>query len=254
MPLIDSDEFRSYFLRIRPIFSQMYNIAHLITGNADSAEYCVQCAILDCWLAEESAGSVHGFREAFRRRTIRAALKARKENREFDWTDLQLTDTDSTPALIQLRKEPVEQRRVLSLHYACGFSPRKCASICGIEPRRARSVINRFEKRIARKLSAQDRRRVDSLLPKIFRDLLSRPDPDAPEAAAVFRTFQSDASDIRKPARLPARIARVAFAVVLTVLCMVGFFLAAVLIQPASIEAPQPLSPTPTAFEDTFHP
>lgn len=253
MPITDTDEFQAYYIRIRPIFSLLYNIAHLITGNADSAEYCIQCAILDCWLAGESTGSVHGFRESIRSRCIKISKSTRNESDEFDWSGLQLNDTDNGPILVQLKKEPVDHQRILALHYCCGFSAHRCAVFCKTETRKARAAINRFERRITRKLSPSERRRSDTIVSKTMREILSRTDPAAPELSAVFRTFQADAQETQRPSHLPARILRIIFTIILTILCVVGFFLAAVLMQPVSIQSVPDSNPQ-TVIQDNFNP
>lgn len=233
MSIHDTDEFQTYYTRIRPIFPLLFNIAHLITGSSDSAEYSIKCAMLDCWLAGENNAVMHGFRESLRSRTIRAAMRSRNDDEEFDWSGLPLNETDTDPIMLQLRKEPIDAQRVLALHYGCGFSARKCASLCNIEPRKARGMIERFRRRMARKLSASRRRRFEASMPKYIRDILSRPGTELPEAAAIFRAFQDDARDALRPSRLPARILRIILTFFLALLCVLGFFLAAVLMQPA---------------------
>ena len=63
----ESEDFQLYFSRVRPIYHQLFNLAHAITGNCEQAEYCLQYAMLDCWAAGDASASRHGFREGLRR-------------------------------------------------------------------------------------------------------------------------------------------------------------------------------------------
>ena len=71
----DSEDFQIYFNRIRPIYHELFNLAHAVTGSSAQAEYSLQYALLECWCLGSAPSSRHGFREALRRATLRAALK-----------------------------------------------------------------------------------------------------------------------------------------------------------------------------------
>lgn len=231
------EEFQLYFSRIRPIYYQLFSIAHAITGNCDQAEYCLQYAMLDCWSSGDANASHHGFREGLRSSVIRAALKS-ASNEEYDWKGLQ-TDPDSDDPLAKLiAQEPAELQRLIALHYGCGLSPRRIAKAVGWDLDRVHTLLSRFEARTRRRLSGGDRRRFDVQVVRTVRSQLSQTNTMAPEMGSIFRTFQADAASIARPNRLPARILRAVLAVILAIFCIVAFWFTAVLIQPAVLETP----------------
>lgn len=237
------EEFQLYFTRIRPIYHQLFNIAHAITGNCDQAEYCLQYAMLDCWSAGDANASHHGFREGLRSSVTRAALKCASGD-EYDWPGLQ-TDPDSEDPLVKLiAQESKDLQRLLTLRYGCSLSPRRIARIVDWDLNRVQTLLRRFEARTRRRLSTGDRRRFDSLIVRTVRGQLNQANPLAPEIGSTFRTFQADAASITRPNRLPARILRAVLAVVLAIFCVVAFWFTAVLMQPAVLEEPVPVEIT----------
>ena len=71
MARIESEDFQLYFSRIRPIYHQLFGIAHAITGSCEQAEYALQFAMLECWSAGIVNASQHGFREGLRNILLR---------------------------------------------------------------------------------------------------------------------------------------------------------------------------------------
>ena len=233
----DQEDFQLYFSRLRPICHQLFNLAHAITGSCEQAEYCLQYAMLDCWAAGDASASRHGFREGLRTSVTRTALKiAGTEDVEYDWDGLSAQEGEADPLMHLIAQEGAELRRVLALRYGCELSPRRVAHLMGIDVNRTKTLLKRFEARVRHKLSAADRRKCESLITRAVRARMSQPGPLAPEMNNVFRTFQADAASITRPNRLPARILRGAFATLLALLCIVAFWLAAVLMQPAVLE------------------
>ena len=235
----DSEDFQVYFSRIRPIYAELFNLAHAVTGASAQAEYSLQYAMLECWSLGELPSSRHGFRGALRSATLHAALKApRDAEAEEDWDGLQAPANPGDAIARMIAQEPIELRRMLALRYGCGLSLRRSARLASVEPRRAQQMLQRFEARARRTLPAADRRRFELRIARAVRSGLSQPSPQAPEIGSVFRTFQADAASISRPSRLPVRILRVALAAVLALLCVAAFWMAAVLMQPARLESP----------------
>ena len=254
MTRTDAEDFQLYFSRIRPIYHRLFNLVHAVTGNCDQAEYCLQYAMLDCWTNGDASANRHGFRESLCSAVIRAALRlAQSEGggAEFDWDGLSAPEGEGSPVAQLITQEPLEMRRMLALRYGCGLSLRRIARLTGCERSRAQALLRRFEARARRRLSGGDRRRADLLIARAVRAQLALPSSQAPEIGSVFRTFQADAASISRPSRLPARILRAVLAAVLAVLCVAAFWLVAVLMQPARLEAP--VHPeTPTAAEEAI--
>ncbi len=245
----EQDDFQLYFSRVRPIYYQLFNLAHAITGNCEQAEYCLQYAMLDCWAAGDASASRHGFREGLRSSAMHAALRlADTEEAEFDWDGLNAPEDESDPLLKQVAQEPLDLRRFLALRHGCGLSPRRIAKLTGNDTSRVQAMLRRFEARTRRKLSASDRRRADSMMAQAVRNSMNRPSPLAPEMGSVFRSFQADAATITRPSRLPGRILRAVLTAALALFCIAAFWLVAVLMQPAVLEETEP----PAAQEETI--
>lgn len=242
------EEYQQYFSRLRPIYPQLFNLAHAIVGNCDQAEYCVQYALVDFWAMGHASTSRHGFREELRSTVIRTARKtaATSEAREaeFDWDALAGDGIGENPILRQIAQEPLETRRLLALHYGCGLSPGHIAPLCRTDARRVQLLLRRFEARIRHRVAPAERRRCEALIARTIRALMAQPVAGMPELSKVFRNFQVDAESINRPSRLPVRLLHGALAALLGLLCITAFWLAAVLLQPAVLEEPD--APTAT--------
>ena len=237
----DAKDIQLYFSRIRPIYHQLFNLAHAIAGNCDQAEYCLQYAMLDCWANGDASANRHGFRESLRSSVIRTALRMSQSEEgksEFDWDGLSAREEGASPVATFIVQEPMEARRILALRYGCGLTLRQIARLVGCEAGRVQTLLRRFEARVRRRLSGGDQRRADLLIAQAVRAQMALPCPQAPEIGSVLRTFQADAASITRPSRLPMRILHAVLALVLALLCILAFWLTAVLMQPAQLEAP----------------
>ena len=236
------EEFQLYFNRLRPIYHQLFNLAHAITGNCDQAEYCLQYAMLDCWSAGDVSASHHGFREGLRSSVVRAALRLAAsgdaQGAEFDWDGLQADGGDAPPLQRLIAQEAPETRRALALRYGCGLSPRRIARLLGGESARVQTLLRRFGARTRRRLGVANMRRCERMITQAVRAQLAQPAPLAPDMGGVFRTFQADAASASRPSRLPARVLHAVLAAVLALFCIAAFWFAAVLMQPTALEAP----------------
>ena len=242
----DSEDFQVYFNRIRPIYPELFNLAHAVTGASAQAEYSLQYAMLECWSLGELPASRHGFREALRSATLHAALKNPGDaDGGEDWDGLQTPANPGDPIARLIARESVELRRLLALHWGCGLTLRRSARLTSVDFRRAQQMLQRFEARARRELPAADRRRIDLRIARAVRSGLSLPSPQAPELSNMLRTFQMDAASVSRSSRLPGRILRIVLAVILTLACMLVFWFAAVLLQPAVLEE----SAAPSAIE-----
>lgn len=232
MSQTETELLQSYLNRVRPIYHQLFNLAHALTGSADAAEYCLQCALLQGWTAGEEAGSRHGFRELMRREVMRAGLK--NVAVELDWDGLNdPAEDDGMQQAVAL--ESVDMRRILALHCGCRLSARQIARVCGMDVRRVKAMLRRFEARARRKLGAAGKP-MDAQISRAVRSMLAQPGEIAPDMLSVFRSFQTDAGAAQRPSRLPGRIVRAVLAVLMALLCAGAFWFAAVLLQPPVME------------------
>ena len=247
----DSEDFQVYFNRIRPIYQELFNLAHAVTGASAQAEYSLQYAMLECWSLGELPSSRHGFREALRSATLHAALKNPGDaDAEEDWDGLRTPSNPDDPIARLIAQESMELRRMLALRCGCGLSLRRSARLAGVEYRRAKQLFQRFEARARRALPPTDRRRSELRIARAVRSGLTQPNPLAPELSNMLRTFQMDAASVARSSRLPGRILRLIVAAVLTLACMLVFWLAAVLLQPAVLESPAAASAVETVAPD----
>lgn len=237
MAYSEAEEFQLFIGRIRPIYHYLFNLAHAITGNRDQAEYALQSAMLGSWSAGDATASRHGFREGLRSGVIRAALRT-GQGREIDWDGLNAPTENSDPIMLSIVQESTETRRLLALRHGCGLSPRRIARLTGQDLSRIQTLLHRFDVRTRRRLSSTERRRYDLRINRAVRSLLFQPSHQAPEIGSVLRTFQADAADVIQPSRLPARIVRAIVMTVLALLCIIAFWLTAVLMQPAVMDVP----------------
>ena len=247
----DSEEFQLYFNRIRPIYHELFNLAHAVTGASAQAEYSLQYALLECWSLGELPSSRHGFREALRSATLHAALKnPGGADAENDWDGLRAPARPDDAIARLIAQEGAELRRMIALRYGCGLTLRKSARLTGVEARRAKQLFQRFEARARRALPPADRRRFELRISRTVRSGLTQPSPLAPELNNMLRTFQMDAASVARSNRLPGRILRCIVAAVLMLACMLVFWLAVVLLQPAVLEEPAATSAVETAVPD----
>ena len=235
MARAESEDYRQYFSRIRPIYNRLFGIAHAVTGNCDQAEYAVQSAMLDCRdLAGISVGN-HAFRETLRSSVLSAALQLTDtdEDVEFDWNGLSAA---GEPIAAQIAQEPPENQRILVLKYGCGLSVRRIARICDTDARHVVSVLHRFETRMCRKLPDLAHSGFDTRVTHAINAALDSPNASIPEIGSVFRAFLSDACVQPLPSRIPARILKAIVLFTLITACVVAFWFAAILLQPPTLE------------------
>lgn len=229
-----SDQLRAWFRDVEPVCAELFNAAHAMCGNYDLAEYALRCAILDVWLQNASGGM--GFRErlrnALRREAFDAALSDEGLAAEFTWPGLPpAREGDALAA--QLGRERVEIQRLALLRYGCGLSPRAVGQLTGLSQNQARAELSRLEARCRRTLTGQDRSRTEALIAQRMKKALSRHGPGVPHPAQVYRAFEAEAVGSAAPGHRVTRAVGAVLAALLALLCAGGFWLFAILVQPA---------------------
>lgn len=229
----------AFFSRVTPVVPELFNMAYAICGNYDLAEYVVQYTLMEAWIGESRGGM--GFREGMRHTlrqvAVEEALEPRENPPEFTWDGLKGESDD--PVLKLLARESAETRRVVALRVGCGLQPARIARLMGVSAGRVREILDRFERSASRKLPAQQRtKRFDMMLYRSVGHAFDLADAGMPSLGVIYRTFEAEAQETRRPTHLAARIFRRALLIVLAAVLALVFWLGAVLIQPEIPEKP----------------
>ena len=232
-----SEELRAYFRRVRVIYPELFNMAYAICGNYDLAEYALRSAILEAWQQNVSGGM--GFREKLRgdvrRIALHEALLPRPEHAECTWDGLQFPDSDD-PLLRQAAQESQDMRRVLALRFGCGLSLARISRIMGCSAAQVRAMLERFESRCRRRLTQQNRRRFDAMMSQAVRQTFVQSGADMPDAAAMYRAFEAEASETAVSTHRIARIVCRVLMLALAILCAILFWFFAVISAPPVLQ------------------
>ena len=127
---------------------------------------------------------------------------------------------------------------MVALRYGCGLSAARIGKLMGTSAGRTRELLDRFERRTLRRLPKEQKRRGEAAIARAVANRLSQPDSAMPSLSAIYRSFESEATETRRPSHLASRILHRVLCIVLIALCGVVFWLAAVLMQPAPLDAP----------------
>jgi DNA-directed RNA polymerase specialized sigma24 family protein len=231
-----ADELRLYFARVRPVYQELFGMAHAITGNYDRAEYCLQRTILEGFLRRRRFRSARGFRESLKSDMRRIALAGEMAEREltFDaFAQSVLGGPAADPMRRLIEQEDAVMRRLIMLRHGCELSARQSARAVGMPGKQGETLLARFEKRAKRRLDSAQRARIEGRLQDICREeLLSGA---APDAGAVLRTFEAEAAGALKPVGLVPKIAARLLFVAALLLVALFVWLAAAVIRPAAL-------------------
>ena len=246
-----SEALRSWFRRIDPIYPELFNMAHVICGNYDLAEYALRSAILEVW--SQNADSGMGFREklrgTLRAEALRIANEEGEEGAEFTWPGFSAGAGDE---LLRLAgRESPEVQRMLMLRYGIGMSPSQIARLTGTTAAQVRTALDRFESRCRRSLSSQERSRFDALFGRLARQQLASRS-GIPHPSAVYRAFEAEASGLQVSEHRVTQVVFRLLMLAMAVVCAVLFWLFAVLVQPPDIRPEAPAESDPPAIIETF--
>ena len=232
-----SDGLRTYYGRVVSAIPELFNMAYAICGNYDLAEYALEYTLMEAWVGENHGGI--GFRENLRntlkRVAMEEALELRAETPEFTWNGL--CGERESPFLAALAQESVETRRAVALRYGCELPAVRIAKLMDCSPGHVHELLDRFERRVRRRLSAGEKRRFDALASRSVRQAFSETSEDMPSLSAIYRSFIQEAAETQRPRHLAAKIVRRSVSILLAVLCALMFWFAAALVHPA-LETP----------------
>jgi len=234
----NSDALRAFFSRVTPAIPELFNMAYAICGNFDLAEYALGCTLMEAWNGETHGGMGfrEGLRNTLRRVACEAALGERGAAQEKTWDGL--AEESDDPLLKLLAAESAETRRAAALRYGCGLPAARIARLTGLSQARVKELLERLGRAAARRLPPQERRHAEQRLAKAIRREFERAGEDMPSLGLIYRSFEAEAAETRRPRHLTSRILKRLLAGVLAVLCALLFWLAAVLIQPAPAVGP----------------
>ena len=222
-----NEELRAYFDRASKYIPELFNIAHAITGNYDSAEYAVQCALSEAWL--KGSRSRKGLRDDLKDAVRQASLKqAEKPVEEMTW-EMAEADTDTALARV-LFQESTDVRRVAALRYGCDLSYAQIARLTGMTEGNARDVLERFKRRLRRETAGGEEPSIREWVEKIFQKV----DRTMPGLNVIYRSFESEMSEhvrVHEKKHHVSRFAAAILTAVIVVICLAGFWLIAVLTQ-----------------------
>ena len=249
-----TEELQLYFNRLRPLYRELFGMAHAICGNCETAEYALQRTILDGWTRHARGRGKVGFREgmraALKRIAVQEALRQRSEDVEMTWNELgpgaveaDPEDAEANPEeallLREIQAEDTDMRRMLMLHHGCGLRAQTIARLMGSSAGQVQTQLERFASRTRRKLPARLRRHFEPTLAGVIREALIQTSANVPDPGTVYRTFEVEASQGRRnPRKYLSQAVNAAIFVVLALLCAVVFWLVAVLMQAPEIDAP----------------
>ena len=258
-----TEQLQIYFSRIKPIYRELFGMAHVICGNYETAEYVLQRAVLEGWTRNERSVRRVGFRESVRAELKRIAMQEagrQKADVEMTWNglvpdaiedvvDAELDNPEDILLLQEIHKEDVEMRRMIMLRFGCGMRAPVIARLLGMTVKQVQSKIEQFEARTRRKLPAKLRRHYDATIVRVVREDLRQTSANVPDPGTVYRTFEVEASQGKKsPRKYASRALGAILFAVLALLCAAIFWLIAVLIQAPQTE--QPAAPMPAIVED----
>ena len=236
--LDNPDAMREFYSRVTPVIPELFNMAYAICGSYDLAEYALQYTLVEAWNSESHGGM--GFREGLRNTLRRVAMAQAIQNssgaKAFSWDGL--IEAGDDPVMELLAAEDDDVRRAVALRFGCGLPAAKGAKLIGISPAQMKVMLSRFERAAVRRLPLSERRRFEQRLVKAVRREFSTADEDMPSLGAIYRSFEAEAMESRRPKRLAKRIVKRMLLILLAALCALVFWLAAVLIQPAPMEQP----------------
>ena len=231
------EELRQYCAKIRPVYCELYSIAHVILGNAERAEAVVRRVIAAGWHGEGQRSMRLGFRDGMRSEVKRAAyMEAVRSTSDVTWDGLAADEVEGAseePFLRKAADEDAEHRRILALHYGCGFSAKYIGKLLDMPKRDVQRYLQHFEHKLHK-----PHKDAEAYCRQIVRTEFAKPDANAGGMAAVYRMLQSSEGTNEKRTHPVLRYILRSVAGILTIAILGAiFWLMAVLIQSPKLEA-----------------
>ena len=229
-----TDEMRLYFARVRPLCGEIYATGLVITGDYQRADYVLRETVLRGWQSHRHFRSSRGFSTRLREEARRVALSGVKGPGETPIEVFSAPSVEENPdSLMKLiRTETPLVRRLILLKFGCELHSKALARVCGVSVRQAEGQLNRFFRRLKRRLPQGERNHLDARLKALCREELQS--LGAPDLGALYRAFEAEAAGSDRPmGRMALRAASwVAAALLLLLLAGILWGVAAI-VQPA---------------------
>ena len=234
----------AYLQRLRPLYVELFRMAHAIVGNVELSEYVLRSAIVEAYLRRREWQGRMGFQDGLEHTVRSVALVELRRIRaagsfELDWA-LPPCPTPEHPVAQNLwsrfLRESETTQRIALLYYGCGLTNRQIAQVMRMGISEVSGRLRRLCSRLSRgaHLSGQrGRRALESYLEKLMLTALSQPGEEVPEAGAVFRSFERDVDGATRPRLTAGRVLATVIKVVGAVLLAAAFWLLAVLLEPS---------------------
>lgn len=232
-----------YFQRVRPVLRELFSMAYAICGNYELAEYVLQRTVVEGFSRfmrfRGRMGLWESLRVSVRGIAVQEALRISNVGIEITWDGFSEDKIDGAGDDAVLRivsAEDTSVRRMLIMRYGCALRAKKIARILEMPTQKVLQTLARIERRVASKLPAGRKSRAEALLQKAACAQLRLPSQPMPDPGAVFRSFEAEVSQIRRPKRVFQRATAILIVIFLAVMCAGAFWIAAVLLQPAVLE------------------
>ncbi len=234
----------AYLQRLRPLYVELFRMAHVIVGNGELSEYVLRSAIVEAYLRRREWQGRMGFQDGLEHTVRSVALVELKRMRaagsfELDWT-LPPCPSPQQPVDQNLHgrflRESEATQRIALLYYGCGLTNRQIAQVMRMGAAEVSGRLRRLCSRLSRSahLTGQrGRRTLESHLEKLALSALNQPGEDVPEAGAVFRSFERDVDGAARPRPTAGRVLAAVVKVAGAVLLAAAFWLLAVLLEPS---------------------
>ncbi|MGJ4851146.1 RNA polymerase sigma factor [Bacillota bacterium Meth-B3] len=236
------DEPSGYLGRLRPIYVRLFRTAHAIVGNLELSEYVLKSAIVEAWLRRGEWQGRMGFQDSLMHTVRTVALVELGGMRgagafEVDWVfpEPMLDDAAHRALLERLLRENGATQRVALLCYGADLSARQIAAVMQMRAGEVSARLRKLNSRLSRALKQGGRRgkpALEAQMEALCRAALGTPGEDVPEPGAVFRSFERDIAEARKPRASAGRVVGAVVKALLMLILAAAIWLMAVLLEP----------------------
>lgn len=242
-PTIDTPS--GYIEKLRPIYVELFRMAHVIVGNLELAEYVLRKAVYEAYRRRGEWRERMSFAEGLQQTVRMVGLAELQSIRavgsfESDWAPPELppdADPDQRALLSRVQRESPELVRELMLYYGCGLKVSQIAQIMAEKPTDVKDALFRFRRRLERSrahFQKGAKHAMEDQLERLLLALLGMPGEDVPDSGVVFRAFERDADAAPRARRPVSHLIAGLLVVAGALVCALMFWLVAVLIEPVN--------------------